>query len=289
MPLSIKPNISFLDKSFKDNNTRMYTLAMQLNLYGLAFILFHSEKNKVIGLQYYRFNEKKQPGDIPLLFDLILNQAGWFAYPYQKVIFLTQNNYNTLVPLPLFEKQNKNLYLGFNQPYREDHRIVFDQLKNVETANVYYLANPIAEKVKEFWPNVHICHYSTGLIESLMVGFKNKLDVHHLFLDVHDDDFDLVSFKENKLYYHNNFAFHTPEDFIYFLLSAIEHLSLNPETVQLIIMGNLDKSDEKYEMIYRYIRNSEFIPKNENIQYSHTLDNVMHHKFYTLYHVLQCE
>lgn len=289
MPLSIKPHISFLDKSFKDNNTRMFTLAMQLNLHGLAFIIFHPEKNKVIGLQAYRFGEKQQPNDIPMLFDLILNQTGWFAYPYQKVIFLTQNNYNTLVPIPLFDKKNKNLYLGFNQPFREDHRIVYDQLKNVETANIYYLANPVAEKVKDFWANAQICHYSSALIESLMVGFKNKLDIQYLFLDVHEDNFDLVTFKDNKLFYYNNFAYHTQEDFMYFLLSTIEHLSLNPETVQLIIMGNLDKNDPKYEMIYRYIRNSEFIPKNENLLYSHALDNVLHHKYYTLYNVLQCE
>ncbi|MBN2616445.1 MAG: DUF3822 family protein [Bacteroidales bacterium] len=289
MPLSIKPHISFLDKSFKENNTRSYVMAMQLNLHGLAFVLFYPEKNKVIGLQTYRFEGKKQASDIPMLFDLILNQAGWFAYPYQKVYFLTQNNFNTMIPLPLFDKDNKNLYLGFNQPFQEDHRIVYDQLKNVETANVYYLANPVAEKVKEFWPNVGICHYSTALVESLMVGFKNKLNTHHLFLDVHEDNFDLVTFKDNKLYYYNNFAYHTQEDFIYFLLSTIEHLSLNPETVQLIMMGGLDKSNPKYEMIYRYIRHSEFIQRNENIQYSHVLENVLHHQFYTLYNVLQCE
>jgi len=289
MPLSIKPHISFLDKSFKDSNTRSYFMAMQLNLHGLAFVVFHPEKNKVLGLQSFRFDKDKNASDIPMLFDLILNQEGWFAYPYQKVFFLTQNNYNTLIPLPLFDKDNKNLYLGFNQPFREDHRIVYDQLKNVETANVYYLANPVAEKVKEFWANAEICHYSTALIESLMVGFKNKLDVHQLFLDVHEDNFDLVSFKDNKLYYYNNFAYHTREDFIYFLLSTIEHLSLNPETVQLVMMGDIDKSDPKFELIYRYIRHSDFIQRNENLNYSHVLEDVLHHQYYTLYNVLQCE
>ncbi len=289
MPLSIKPYLSYLDKSFKDSHTRSYIMAMQLNLHGLAFFLFNPEKNKFLGLEAYRFDEPKQANDIPGIFDLILNHHPWFAFPYLDFYFLIQNNYSTLIPDPLFDKQNKNLYLGFNQPFREDHRIVFDQLKNTQTANVYYLANPIAEKVKEFWPNVHIYHYSSALIEGLSVNFKNKMDPNNLFIDCHEDNFDLVYFKENRLFYFNNFNYRTKEDFIYFLLSSIEQLMLNPEEVQLIMMGQMDKASPEYEMIYQYIRHSKFIERNENFHYSYVLDDVMHYKYYTLYNLLQCE
>ncbi len=289
MPLSIKPHTNYLDKSFKESHTRSYIMAMQFNLYGLAFIIFNPEKNKILGLQAYAFDEKKDISEIPVFFDLILSEQGWFAYPFKDFYFLMQNNFSTLVPAPIFDKSNKNLYLGFNQPFQEDHRIVFDQLSNTESYNVYYLPNSVAEKVKGFWPNAKIVHYSTALIESLLVGFKNKLDPNHFFVDVHENNFDLVYFKENKLFYHNNFSFHTKEDFIYFLLSAIEQLQLNPETVHLVMMGKIDKSNPKYEMIYRYIRRHEFIPRNDSFQYSYLLDDVMHHQYYTLYNALQCE
>jgi len=289
MPLSIKPYFSFLDKSFKESHTRSYIMAMQLNLHGLAFFIFNPEKNKFLGLEAYRFDVPKPAEELPGIFDLILNQHGWYAYPYLDFYFLIQNNYSTLIPSPLFDKKNKNLYLGFNQPFQEDHRIVFDQLKNTETANVYYLPNPIAEKVKEFWPNARIHHYSSALIEGLSINFKNKIDSNSLFIDLHEDNFDLVYFKENRLSYYNNFQFRTKEDFIYFLLSTIEQLMLNPEEVQLIMMGNIDKSTQNYEMIRQYIRHSEFIPRNENFHYSYMLDDVLHHNYYTLYNLLQCE
>ncbi len=289
MPLSIKPYFSYLDKSFKDSHTREYIMAMQLNLHGLTFFLFNPEKNKFLGLEAYQFDETKTPDDIPGLFDLILNHHEWFAYPYLEFYFLMQNNYNTLIPDPLFDKKNKNLFLGFNQPFRENHRIVFDHLKNSQTTNVYYLANPIAEKVKEFWPNAHIFHYSSALIESLSVNYKNKMDPNKLFIDCHEDNFDLVYFKENRLFYFNNFNYRTKEDFIYFLLSAIEQLMLNPEEVELIIMGQMDKTSPEYEMIYQYIRHSSFIDRNENFHYSYVLEEVKHYKFYTLYNLLQCE
>ncbi len=289
MPYSIKPHISYLDKSFKASQTRSYIMAMQINMHGLAFSIYNPDRNKFVGLQHYLFDEKKEPADIPLLFDLILNDYPWFAFPYMDFYCLIQNSFNTLVPLPLFNSQHKNLYLGFNHPFQENHRIIFDELKNTGSANVYYLPNPLAEKVKEFWPNVHIVHYSSALIESLTVNFKNKFDEKSLFLDVHNDSFDLVYFKENRLFYTNNFIFHTKEDFTYFLLSAMEQLSLNPEEVRLLIMGNIDKDNDNYQLICQYIRHVEFIRENKNFFYSYLLDDIRRHKYYTLFNVLQCE
>jgi hypothetical protein len=289
MALSLKPHISYLDKSFKESHTRSYIMAMQINRHGLVLSLYNPDRNKFIGLQQYRFDEKKEPGDFPVLFDLILNNQPWFAFPYMDFYCLVQNSFYTLIPLPLFKKEHKNLYLGFNHPFQENHRIVFDELKNTGSANVYYLPNPLAEKVKEFWPNARIIHYSTALIESLTVNFKNKLDANTIFLDAHEESFDLVYFKENRLFYANNFVYQTKEDFAYFLLSAMEQLSLNPEEVQLQLMGNIDKEDEKYQLIYQYIRQIDFIETNKNFHYSYLLDNVRKHKFHTLFNVLQCE
>ncbi len=289
MALSIKPHISYLDKSFKESHTRSYIMAMQINMHGLVLSIYNPDKNKFIGLQQYRFDDKKKPGDFPMLFDLILNAQAWFAFPYMDFYCLVQNSFNTLIPLPLFKKEHKNLYLGFNQPFQENHRIVFDELKNTGSANVYYIPNPLVEKVKEFWPNAHIVHYTTALIESLTVNFKNKFNEKELFMDVHEESFDLVYFKENRLFYSNNFIYHTKEDFAYFLLSAMEQLALNPEDVQLSLIGNIDKESETYQLIYQYIRQIGFIETNKNFHYSYLLDNVRKHRFYTLFNVLQCE
>ena len=289
MPFSIKPHINYLDKSFKEAHTRSYIMAMQINMHGLVFSIFNPDKNKFIGIQQYVFDGKKSPEDLPRIMDLILNKFPWFGYPFMEHYCLVQNSFNTLIPLPLFNKQHKNLYLGFNHPFQEDHRIVYDELKNTGSANVYYLPNPLAEKIKEFWPNAHILHYSTALIEGLSVNFKNKFEEKELFLDVHEESFDLICFRNNHLFYANNFLYHTKEDFAYFLLSAVEQLSLNPEEVQLTLMGNIDKEDENYQLVYRYIRQISFIKDNKNFFYSYLFDDVRRHKYYTLFNVLQCE
>ncbi len=202
---------------------------------------------------------------------------------------LYQNKYSTLIPQPLFSEDHKNLYLGFNQPFQENSRIVFDEVKNNEAVNVYYLPNLVVEKAKDFWPNVNLLHFSTGLIESLSINFKNKVDTKTLFVNLRDDCFDLVYFKENKLHYYNSFDFLTKEDFIYFLLISIDQLMLNPEDVNLIISGDISKTDDTYSMIHQYIKNYSFISRNDNYNYSYVLDELKYHKYYTLFNALQCE
>ncbi len=285
----LKPHISCIDKSFKESQVRNYKLAMQLSLYGLDFVVYNPEKNKFIAFENYRFPDETKIEEIPLMFDKVMNHREWFAFPFGKVFLLYQNQLNTFIPTPLFEEKEKNLYLGFNQPFSENHRILYDNLKTTEAVNAYYFPNPVAEKVKDFWPNVQIRHFVSGFVESLAINFKNKTDNKDLFLNLHEEFFDLVYFRDNKLYFTNTFAFRTKEDFIYFLLATIEQLLLNPEEVQLIIMGNTDKSTPEYDMIYQYIRNSRFVDRNENYLYSFVLDNVLHYRYYVLYNVLQCE
>ena len=289
MALQLAPYISYFDKSFKESQTRNYTLSIQLCLKSLVFTVYNPDKNKFIGIESYRFSDIEGVEQLPSFLGKVLNNRPSFAFPYNKVFLLYQNNYSTLIPQPLFDEDHKNLYLGFNQPFQENSRIVFDEIKNNEAVNIYYLPNFVIEKAKDFWPNVNLLHFSTGLIESLSINFKNKVDTKTLFVNLQDDCFDLVYFKENKLHYYNSFEFRTKEDFIYFLLISIDQLMLNPEDVKLILMGDIDKTDDTYRMIHQYIKNYSFISRNDNYGYSYVLDELKYHRNYTLFNALQCE
>ena len=289
MALQLKPYFSYFDKSFRESQTRNYKLSVQLWHKGVVFTVFNPEKNKFIGIESFLFNDIKSIDQIPSYLGKVLLSRQSFAFPYESVYLLYQNKYSTLIPQPLFSEENKNLFLGFNQPFQENSRIVFDTLKNNEAVNIYYLPNMVVEKAKDFWPNVKILHFSSALIESLSINFKNQVDQKTLFVNLHLDCFDIVHFRENKLHYYNSFDFHTKEDFIYFLLTTIDQLGLNPEDVNVILLGNIDVIDERHRMIHQYIKNYSFIPRNDNYGYSYILDEIKHHQYYNLFNALQCE
>jgi hypothetical protein len=289
MALQLRPYLSYFDKSFKESQTRNYSLIIQLYSNGLDFTVYNIERNKYVGFESFRFEDIESIAQLPSYIGKILNHRASFAFPYANVVLLFQNRYSTLIPKPLFIEENKNLYLGFNQPFKEDSRIVFDTLKNNDAVNVYYIPNLVVEKAKDFWPNVKILHYSTALIESLSVTHKNRTDNKTIFLNVRNNSFDQVHFKDNKLNYHNTFEFITKEDFIYFILVTLEQLSLNPEEAKIVISGNIDKTDRNYNMINQYIKNYSFIGRNDNFTYSYILDELMLHRYFTLFNAIQCE
>ncbi len=289
MPRQLHQNTSFLDKSFNEQNTRNYVMSALLDVYGFAVCVYNPGKNKIIGLVEHYFEGLENAGGISAQLDILLNNTPWMGFPFLHMSMVYRNSVSTLVPLPLFNKNNAALYLEFNHFHHKENRVVFDSIKHSDAVNVYSLPKAVIEKVKTTWPNVLLKHSSTCLIENLHVLIKNKRDNNTLFLNVAENSFDLIYFKDNKLHFYNQFAFNTKEDFIYFLLTAIEQLKLNPESVELLLSGKIDKSDAVYEIIYRYIRQVSFVGRNDNLSYSYVLDEVKPHKHFILFNSLQCE
>ncbi len=288
MPHQAYSNISFLDKSFHEKNTRSYVLSAVLDESGLTAAVYDPGKNKVIGLHSQSFEtpDKKEVSD---RFEELLNKTPWLSLPFSKVCMAFGNKLSTLIPRPLFDEKNAALYLEFNHPLQTGSRVVFDSLSHTDTVVVYSLPTALIEKLKSTWPNLMLKHASTSLVESLAILVKNKGEDNTLFANVSNDSFELVCFRENKLHFYNRFPFNTKEDFMYFLLSAIEQMELNPETVKLYLMGKIDKSDAFYEIVYRYVRHIDFVERNDNFLYSYVLDEVKAHEHFVLFNSLPCE
>ena len=260
-----------------------------LDVHGFSLCIYDPEKNKIIGLVEQHFEGLENESGINTQLDSLLIKIPWLGFPFLRISMVYRTPVSTLLPQALFNKTNAALYLEFNHVHPKENRIVFDHVKHSDAVNVYSLPKTIIEKIKTTWPNVLLKHSSTCLIENLHVLVKNKSDDNSLFLNVEENSFDLIYFKHNKLHFINQFAFNTKEDFIYFLLTAIEQLKLNPESVELLLSGKIDKSDALYEIIYRYIRQVSFLERNDNLSYSYVLDEVKPHAHFILFNSLQCE
>ncbi len=289
MPSRIKPYISFYDKSFLESNSEDYFLSLQLGRHSLSFTVFNPGNKKYVVFDSFTFSNIKLNESFTPIFDHVLDEKKWLNGRFQKVFFLIDHQFSTLLPPPLFIEEKAEMYLKFNHPIEEAQITYFNKLNNAHIINVFSISEILNNQLRKLWPNAQFYHCSSSIIESLSINYKNKISAKSLFLNVRDEGFDLIYFKNKKLHFYNMFRYHTKEDFIYFLLSAMEELHLNPEEVELVISGNIDKSSILYEMIYRYIRKSRFIERNDNYGYSYLMDGLMAHKNYTLFNAQQCE
>lgn len=284
-----KPHISRIDKSFKEDYSRNFQLTIQLSLGGFSFSIFSPEKQRFVGLETYHFNHLADELKLAAMLDEIVMNRAWIAYPYQSVTVIVDNTSFALVPAALYDDKDKGTFLAFNQPYKDNCRIATDKLKNADAVNVYYLSNTLAAKIKDLWANARIVHLSTVLLESLLIGNKHQNIDSKVFVNVRKNVFDMVVIRNQKLLFYNTFKFSTKEDFIYFLLFAMEQLRLNPEKIELIFSGLIEKSAEIYAISERYIRTVSLVERNKNFDYSYVLDELPWHHNSLLYNVMQCE
>lgn len=289
MFIAVRPTLSRFDKAFREDHTRQYHLTVRIGADGLSYALFSNDKQRYIALETWAFIKSDTDIRIASSIDEVIIQKPWLSYPFQSVLVLIDHTYNTLVPAPLFDEKEKAVYLAFVQQYRDSSRVSADELKSAGAWNVYYLSNSIVHKIKEIWANARVSHLSSALVESLLVANRNQIAEPAAFVNIRNNSFDLVVITADKLLFYNNFKARHPEDFLYFLLFSLDQQDLNPEKVNLSLMGNITVDHPIYEAVRKYIRNVRFASYNPAFEYSYVLEDVQFHQFNLLFSALQCE
>ncbi len=289
MITSTRPVISRFDKAFKEDYTRHYHLTIRLSTDGFSLVVFSIDKNRYLCLETYAVKHIEQPELLAAALDEVTMLRPWLTYPFHSVLVIIDHIYNTLVPNSLYEEKEKGVYLAFNQPFSDNSRIQSDTLKAAEAHNIYYLSNPLVEKIKDIWANARIAHLQSVLVESLLISKRHKIEEPNAFVHVRRGSFDLAILKNDKLVFINNFRYNTPEDFIYFVLFAFDQLHLNPETTPLTLAGDVEKGSPVYEILFQYIRHVSFVNRNPAFEYSYVLEELPVHRYDLLYNALQCE
>ena len=100
---------------------------------------------------------------------------------------------------------------------------------------------------------------------------------------MHSERFEVLVINSGKLTFYNTFAYQTAEDFIYYLLFVFEQLKLNPETANVELLGELEKSSAVYQLLYKYIRNIKFGARPDAFDYSFKITSLPKQYYYSLF------
>src|SRR5690606_5493850 len=139
--------------------------------------------------------------------------------------------------------------LKFNSKILKSDFIAFDTIDINESVNVYVPYANINNFIYDLFGTFTYKHISTILIEQLLMIEKNAAELK-MYVHVDYKNFEIIVIENGKLLLYNTFEFNTKEDFIYYILFTAEQLKLNPETLHLIFIGNINKEDVFYNMAY---------------------------------------
>jgi hypothetical protein len=266
-----------IDESFDGKDSAGYDLILEIGDKTFGYSIRDIEKNKYIALGYFR-NQRND----------ILNAHAWMDKPFHSVHGIVANARVTLIPESLYLESEKTSYFNFLHEKEPGEVVLSDKLEHLGIYSVYSIPGNCINELNKKFTNISFCHISSHLIGNIWMTVKNK-NGQMVFLNLREEQFDLLAFEGNKLKYSNVFTFQTAEDIAYYVIFVFEQLNLNPEEITLTLSGTIDRFSPVYDVLFRYIRNIDFVSRNEGFNYSYFFKDIPGHFYFSLLNSSSCE
>lgn len=273
---------SFIDEAFDVKKTFNCQLIIQIGMDGALLAVNDTINNKYIAFEKYAFQNIYSFRLIPDLLEMIFKNSKILPHTYKTMTCVVVNDRSTLIPNPLFENDKKEMYLKFNVSLEEDELVFADDLKGLDAKNIFAVPVGLKSKLESIYNNVSFHHFSSALIENLLTQNKNQT-AKKLYVHVQASHFEMVVIEGKNLIFYNTFHHHSAEDFMYYLLFACEQLQLNPENMELVLLGEIERNSALYNLAQKYIRTIKFGERKGDVDYSYQLQTLPKHSYFTLF------
>ena len=262
---------SIIDPSLKDIKTDVSECIVALDSF--CTTVAYINDNKVSSLEIFDHKTK----DITSFNEVDLTLFNFFSSSFKSITLLCSSSKETLIPTSVFDKAYLEDYIKFNFQSIENEVVLFDEIKALDIIHVYTINQLFLSTLKKIAPHAIIRNQKSVLIEKF---YKHNGTMSNVYVNTKQDCFDCIIFNDKGLQFVSTFFYKTAPDYIYFLMNVIKQLALNPETINLMLSGQIEKGDAIYNLIYVYIRNINFIQKPIEIEL--TLSDMPYHEFFTV-------
>lgn len=172
--------------------------------------------------------------------------------------FSFDNNRNTFVPKDVYQDKDKAKYLKILGLTDADSVVCADYVEEAGAYNVYAITKEEYDYVKSLPKDTKVRHASSVLVAELIRTNKERTDDIRVYLNIKDQCFEMIVLVGSCLLFANHFNFKTKEDFLYFLLFALEQLHLDAGWVPVYFLGMIEEDSKLVELTKRYVRDVRF-------------------------------
>ena len=199
---------------------------------------------------------------------------------------LSYSNFDsTIIPSSLFIEEEKSKYFNF---ISDQHGVTKSEpIHQIDATIIYSIPNKLDQIIKEIQPDIIERNTTAILINQIIKQYQSS-EKRTLFLILNKDKIEVLVMKEDKLYLHNIFAYTNEKDILYYILYIYEQLELDPNKNPIYIYGNVDRQDDLYLLLYKYIQEVRFGSRNQGTIVSDNINIVKRHEYYALFSQITC-
>lgn len=213
------------------------------------FILSAKNSNgEIIGLkQYFLNNSITNAHGIEEIIAL-LNSNPALKHPYKKTIISINTPYSLIVPESFYDEY-KTLTLLQNQfLIGNDVKILSERIETENAFIISAISDSIFNKLTQLFPTAQVI---SGALILFNIPSSNAKFIVNIFID--QEKIILNAFKDFKLILFNTYSIISDEDFLYFILNALDKLNFDLSNTHATLMGLIYESDSKFNLLSNYI------------------------------------
>ena len=230
--MSAKQIHKVINREVNKVNAPQYRMSINLRIDGLSLLIIQSEN--VINAFDYSWQASDWNVCANNLREVFSIQA-FRSYDFKSIDVFIESEHSTIIPNELFQKELKqdllNTYIG-NSEYtahlykldNENATIIFGVHKGLEEIISKLLKSPV------FYSS------SAMFIDEALMNNKGAKSISLL---INSNRFEIIANSENGLLGHNNFQYHTIDEFMFLLLSFVKQQGFDVNKVKLALYNDL--------------------------------------------------
>lgn len=244
-------NVYYIDTAFIKENSTQYILSIRYSTDGLSFCI-HDHNNKLLAFFYQPYNLDTKDAVIAKVKKAIVEDE-LLNLKYKKVYILPCNKEKLLIPAHVFNKNYlSDMYRVCIQPDKND-TLLYRKIKMMESYLVETLPRSFVTFLTSRYQSLCIINSAYPFI---IHSLSNILfNTNHLFLDIHDQYFDILLTRSNDVLLFNSFSYGSVPDLVYYVLNCMKQCNITKDNLQTAFSGNLVNDPKLLNTFNAYIPN----------------------------------
>gem|GEM_PF-1794403 len=191
------------------------------------------------------------PNSINLDVSKILESPLFSSISYQTCIIGLVSEF-AVIPQEYFDDNKMQAYLA--KQLGQDYKVAYsyDILENPNIRIVYKKDNELTMQLNSFLKNTKVYNSVSPLISNMVANYKTNTAILNNFFE---DKFDYICLKQGKLQMANRYKCDTPENYLYYLLNAMQINRASTDNTKVILSGVIDDADYHTKLSQSYIPN----------------------------------
>lgn len=282
-------NIAIIDDSFDSNVTSAYHLSIQYCDQYCSIAVLDTLRMKYIAFKNFWFADPILPQKQADHVRSLLHGENYLTLPYKSVYFMYLTPFSVLVPVPLFRKENPEVYLKYSAQVNSSDKVLFRKIPAIDSYAVFPVPEDFINQVGVILNQVQFFHQSCPQIDLGLTESRGASDHTRVLAYINTGFVDLILIRSGQLVLYNSFAIRDTNDLVFFILYLYEQFGLSQEESPVILSGMPEKYPGAMELLARYLKKVIMREFPKSFTYSNTFSVLSQHHYSPFIHLARCE